>query len=141
MLCVSYFLQNSNKTWNHLHISDPNNVKIFADSLINSSQQNSSCNILDVAIDLGSTQTKFLSSSFLCNITECYCDCSCSSFDSYDDKPLNSVSLFMELINLSKLKVLYFEVEELSSLEHEASENCFKIQNSLQKNLYLRKYH
>ena len=137
MLCVSYFLQNSNKTWNHLHISDPNNVKIFADSLINSSQQNSSCNILDVAIDLGSTQTKFLSSSFLCNITECYCDCSCSSFDSYDDKPLNSVSLFMELINLSKLKVLVFKVEELSSLEHEASENCFKIQNSLQKNIVL----
>ena len=137
MLCVSYFLQNSNKTWNHLHISDPNNFKIFADSLINSSQQNSSCNILHVAIDLGSTQTKFLSSSFLCNITKCYCDCSYSSFDSYDDKPLHSVSLFMELINLSKLKVLYFEVEELSSLEHEASENCFKIQNSLQKNIVL----
>ena len=137
MLCVSYFLQNSNKAWNHLHISDPNNFKIFADSMINSSQQNSSCNILDVAIDLGSTQTKFLSSSFLCNITECYCDCSCSSFDSYDNKPLNSISLFMELINLSKLKVLYFEVEELSSLEHEASENCFKIQSSLQKNFIL----
>ena len=137
MLCVSYFLQNSNITWNHLHISDPNNVKIFADSLINSSQQNSSCNILDVAIDLGSTQIKFFSSSFLCNITECYCHCSCSSFDSYDNKPLNSVSLFMEMINLSKLKVLYFEVEELSSLEHEASENCFKIQSSLQKNIIL----
>ena len=137
MLCVSYFLQNSNKIWNHLHISDPNNVKIFADNLINSSQQNSSCNILDVAIDLGSTQTKFFSSSFLCNITECYCDCSCSSFDSYDDKPLNSVSLFMELINLSKLKVLCFEVKELSSLEHEATENCFKILNSLQKNIIL----
>ena len=137
MLCVSYFLQNSNKAWNHLHISDPNNVKIFADSLINSSQQNSSCNILDIAIDLGSTQTKFLSSSFLCNITECYCVCTCPGFDSYDDKPLNSVSLFMELINLSKLKVLYFEVKELSSLEHEASENCFKIQSSLQKNIIL----
>ena len=134
MLCVSYFLQNSNKAWNHLHISDPNNFKIFSDSLINSSQQNSSCNILDVAIDLGSTQTKFLSSSFLCNITECYCVCTCPGFNSCDDK---SISLFIELISLSKLKVLVFEVEELSSLEHEASENCLKIKNSIQKNCVL----
>ena len=134
MLCVSYFLQNSNKAWNHLHISDPNDFKIFADSLINSSQQNSSCNILDVAIDLGSTQTKFFSSSFLCNITECYCVCTCTGFDSCDDK---SISLFIELFSLSKLKVLVFEVEELSSLEHEASENCLKIKNSIQKNCVL----
>ena len=81
MLCVSYFLQNSNKAWNHLHISDimpigsnPTYLKVFANSLTNNStQQNSSCNILEIAFDLGSTQTKIFSSSFLCNITECYC--------------------------------------------------------------------
>ena len=142
MLCVSYFLQNSNKAWNHLHISDhlhilynPNSLTVFANSLTNNpTQQNSSCNILEIAIDLGSTQTKFFSSSFLCNITECYCDCSCSSFEAHDDK---SVPLLMELISLSKLKILHLHVLELFSSKHKVSENCFKLKHSLQNNFVL----
>ena len=62
MLCVSYFLENSNMALNHLHIADREQVKVFADSLTNNLQKKSTCNILQADIDLHTTQSKFLSS-------------------------------------------------------------------------------
>ena len=75
MLCISYFLQNSNMTWNYLHFGYSNQVKIFADSLIKNSQQSSTCNILHIRIVMiVNMPSEFWSSSFLCNVTECYFD-------------------------------------------------------------------
>ena len=44
----------------------------------------------------------------------------------------------MELLNLSKLKILVLKVNELFSSEQEASENCPKITQALQKNCILQ---
>ena len=44
----------------------------------------------------------------------------------------------MELISLSKLKILHYQVQELSSLKHKVSENCLKLKHSLQNNFVLQ---
>ena len=43
----------------------------------------------------------------------------------------------MELISLSKLKILHLHVLELFSSKHKVSENCFKLKHSLQNNFVL----
>ena len=131
MLCVSYFLQNSNMKWNHLHFADSELLKIFADSLLKHSQHNSTCNILDIEISsFYNIPSKFLCSSFLRNITECYCD--------YLYCIDTSTLLLMELLNLSKLKVLHFKSyfnNCHTSMDNKIFlEQCSKMKQSLQKN-------
>ena len=134
MLCVSFFLQNSNMKWNHLHFDDSKQLKIFADSLLNHSQHNSTCDILDIKIGNYNIPSKFWSSSFLCNITECYCDC---SIDFY-----NSVPVIMEFLNLSNLKVLHsiycFNYSATDVYNERFLEQCSKIKQSLQKNCVIQ---
>ena len=129
MLCVSYFLQNSNMKWNHLHFDESKQLEIFADSLLKHLQHNSTCNILEIRIGNCNIPSKFLSSSFLSNITECY-------FDYIKDFHI-SIFLLMELLNLSKLKVLHF-IYFLDTFQTDNKETfleqCSKIKQSLQKN-------
>ena len=125
MLCVSYFLLNSNMKWNHLHFSNSEQLKIFADSLLKHSQHNSTCNILEIEIGDHNIPSEVWSSSFLCNITECHCDFT----DNFDA----SILVLMELLNHSKLKVLNFENDFDFSQTNIDNEMCLKIKQSLQK--------
>ena len=125
MLCISYFLQNSNMTWNYLHFGYSDQVKIFADSLIKNSQQSSTCNILHIDSHDLNMPSEFWSSSFLCNVTECY----------YQNKT-NFCNHLLELLNLSKLKVLHYASPLCSFLFDTETflEQCSKIEQSLHKN-------
>ena len=134
MLCVSYFLRNSNMKWNHLHFDEPKQLKIFADSLLKHPQHNSTCNIFEIDIGEYNIPSKFWSSSFLCNITECYCD--------YSNNIHISILLLTELLKLSKLKVLhlrnYFSDPHTSIDYKMCLEQCSKIKESLQKNCVMQ---
>ena len=134
MLCVSYFLQNSNMKWNHLHFDESKQLEIFADSLLKHLQHNSTCNILEIRIGNYNIASKFLSSSFLSNITECY-------FDYLQDFYIGIVSL-TELLNLSKLKVLHFQyyldIPQTDIYKKTFLEQCSKIKESLQKNCVMQ---
>ena len=76
ILCLSYFLNNSNTSWNHLDLSDLNDqeVQILTNTLTNNSQQNQ-CKILQVMLYRTTDDSvyKLLKLSFLHNIQECYC--------------------------------------------------------------------
>ena len=123
MLCVSYFLQNSKMTWNHLHFTEPEQVKIFT-NLLENSQQSSTCIILNIQIYDLNISGEFLSSSFLCNIAEFYCT------------KFRSIFLLIELLKLSKLKVLHFNLYSIQTDTDSENdlEQCSKVKQSLQNN-------
>ena len=75
-LCLSYFLNNSNITWNHLHLGRLNEqkVQILTNTLTNNSQHNQ-CKILqvDYFYDVSMEQViKLFQLSFFHNIQQCY---------------------------------------------------------------------
>ena len=76
-LCLSYCINNSNTTWNHLHLGHkvPNqSLSVFTDGLTNTSLQ-TQCKRLEVGL-VGPTDEliyKLLQSSLLYNIQECFC--------------------------------------------------------------------
>ena len=125
MLCVSYFLLNSNMEWNHLHFHESQQLKIFADSVLKHSQHNSTCNILEIENCNYWIPIKFWCSSFLCNITEFY----------FNPREFGSIFPLTELLNLLKLKVLHFTSYLISGGDNVFFlEQCSKIKQSLQKN-------
>ena len=108
-LCLSYFLNNSNTSWNHLDLSEINGqqVQILTNTLTNNSQQNQ-CKILEVSLSFTTDDSvyKLLKLSFLHNIQECYCRLYLI--------PVNIRLLILQLLNLPLIKVLHlleFELE------------------------------
>ena len=75
-LCLSYCINNSNTTWNHLHLRDVSNqsLSVFTAGLTNNSLQ-TQCKRLEVGLSKPTDELihKLLQSSFLYNIQECYC--------------------------------------------------------------------
>ena len=82
-LCLSYCINNSNTTWNHLHLGDVSNqlgyvsnqsLSVFTAGLTNNSLQ-TQCKRLEVMLDELTDELihKLLQPSLLCNIQECYC--------------------------------------------------------------------
>ena len=76
ILCLSYFLNNSNTSWNHLDLSELNDqeLQILTNTLTNNSQQNQ-CKIIEVFLFQTTDDSvyKLLKLSFLHNIQEFYC--------------------------------------------------------------------
>ena len=79
-LCLSYCINNSKTTWNHLHLQlvlgVPNqSLSVFTDGLTNNSLQ-TQCKRLEVGLGGPTNELilKLLQSSLLYNIQECYCD-------------------------------------------------------------------
>ena len=103
ILCLSYFLNNSNISWNHLDLSELNDqkVQILTNTLTNNSQQNQ-CKILEVMSSFTNDDSvyKLLKVSFLHNIQEVYC-----TLDNSIQVDLCLVIL--QLLNLPLIKVLH----------------------------------
>ena len=75
-LCLSYCINNSNTTWNHLHLGNSSNqeLSVFTAGLTNNSLQ-TQCKRLEVWLDKPTDKLieNLLQSSLLYNIEECYC--------------------------------------------------------------------
>ena len=108
ILCLSYFLNNSNTSWNHLDLSLLNDqqVQILTNTLTNNSQQNQ-CKILQVKMYRTTDDSvyKLLKLSFLYNIQECYCK--------LFKIPVDLCLVILQLLNLPLIKVLHLLTERL----------------------------
>ena len=108
ILCLSYFFNNSNTSWNHLDLSELNDqkVQILTNTLTNNSQQNQ-CKILEVMLFKTTEDSvyKCLKPSFLHNIQECYC--------TLYDITVDVCLVILQLLNLPRIKVLHLFTEHL----------------------------
>ena len=99
ILCLSYFLNNSNTSWNHLDLSELNDqqVQILSNTLTNNSQQNQ-CNILEINLFETADDSVYKLSLFH-NIQECYFELC--------DIPVDHCLVILQLLNLPLIKVLH----------------------------------
>ena len=101
-LCLSYCINNSNTTWNHLHLGTVSNqeLSVFTAGLTNNSLQ-TQCKRLEVELYKPTDELihKLLQSSLLYNIQECYCEL---SFGQYVP-----CLVLLQFPNLPQLKILH----------------------------------
>ena len=102
-LCLSYCINNSNTTWNHLHLYHKSNqsLSVFTAGLTNNSLQ-TRCKRLEVELNEPTDELiihKLLQSSLLYNIQECYCV-------SYEGQYVPCLVL-LQFLNLPQLKILH----------------------------------
>ena len=108
-LCLSYCINNSNTTWNHLHLGDVSNqlgnvsnqsLSVFTAGLTNNSLQ-TQCKRLEVELG-GPTDElihKLLQPSLLYNIQECYCGLLVGQYV--------PCLVLLQFLNLPQLKILH----------------------------------
>ena len=105
-LCLSYCINNSNTTWNHLHLGDVFNqsLSVFTAGLTNNSLQ-TQCKRLEVVLVKPTDELihKLLQPSLLYNIQECYCLLSGSQYV--------PCLVLLQFLNLPQLKILHLEME------------------------------
>ena len=101
-LCLSYCINNSNTTWNHLHLGHVSNqeLSVFTAGLTNNSLH-IQCKRLEVWLDKPTDELiqNLLQSLFLYNIEECYCVL-------YKDRYVPCLVL-LQFLNLPQLKILH----------------------------------
>uniref|UniRef100_A0A1X7T3Z2 Uncharacterized protein n=1 Tax=Amphimedon queenslandica TaxID=400682 RepID=A0A1X7T3Z2_AMPQE len=101
-LCLSYCINNSNTTWNHLHLDRVSNqsLSVFTAGLTNNSLQ-IQCKRLEVWLDEPTDESihKLLQPSLLYNIQECYCVLSRRQYV--------LCLVLLEFLNLPQLKILH----------------------------------
>ena len=108
-LCLSYCINNSNTTWNHLHLEDVTNLlgyvsnqslSVFTAGLTNNSLQ-TQCKGLEVKLYEPTDELihKLLQSSLLYNIQECYCELSRGQYV--------PCLVLLQFLNLPQLKILH----------------------------------
>ena len=134
ILCLSYFLNNSNITWNHLDLRELNEqeVQILTNALTNNSQHNQ-CKILQVYLHKMSMEQviKLFQMSFFHNIQQCYI-----ILDSYQQDLL--YKLLLSLLQLHQLKILHLyllSTDPSSSITGQYSEltKCLEMNCTLQE--------
>ena len=116
ILCLSYFLNNSNTSWNHLDLGfllSDQEVQILTNTLTNDSQQNQ-CEILNVHLSFTTDHSvyRLLKLSFLHNIQECYCR--------LYETPVDLCRQILKLLKLPSIKVLHL-VTEYSTLKDDST--------------------
>ena len=105
-LCLSYCINNSNTTWNHLHLDHVSNqsLSVFTAGLTNNSLQ-TQCKRLEVRLVEPTDELihKLLQPSLLYNIQECYCELS------YGGQYVLCLVL-LQFLNLPQLKILHLRM-------------------------------
>ena len=108
-LCLSYCINNSNTTLNHLHLGTVSNLlgyvsnqslSVFTAGLTNNSLQ-TQCKRLEVELDQPTDELihKLLQPSLLYNIQECYCELSYGQYV--------PCLVLLQFLNLPQLKILH----------------------------------
>ena len=101
-LCLSYFMNNSNLTWNHLHLGyvDHKTLSVFTAGLTNNSLQTMRLEVM-LFVDNDELVHKFLQTSLVYNIQEFY---------SYMDPAQPS---YIHLFRLLKLKIIHLVLKNI----------------------------
>ena len=107
-LCLSYCINNSNTTWNHLHLDYmyvPNqSLSVFTAGLTNNSLQ-TQCKRLEAVLNRPTDELihKLLRPSLLYNIQECYCELSSGQYV--------PCLVLLQFLNLPQLKILQYRMD------------------------------
>ena len=133
ILCLSYSLNNSNITWNHLDLGRLNEqeVQILTNTLTNNSQHNQ-CKILQVYLFLVSMEQviKLFQLSFFHNIQQCYI-----TLDSLQQELL--YKFLLSLLQLNQLKILHllllFAYPSSTTGQYSELRKCLEMNCTLQE--------
>ena len=101
-LCLSYFISNSNITWNHLHFETLYHldISVFTAGLTNAVK----CKRMEILLHFPFSQSfKLFQPSFLHNIEECYCVL-------YRNQYFSTLVL-LQFLNLPQLRILHLIIE------------------------------
>ena len=135
-LCLSYCINSSNTTWNHLHLGTVSNqeLSVFTAGLTNNSLQ-TQCIRLEVEFDRSKDELihKLLQSSLLYNIQECYC---VLSEGQYMYVPC---LVLLQFLNLPQLKILHIRMDHPTiptvdyTDKYTELEKCIEMNSTLQE--------
>ena len=135
-LCLSYCINNSNTTWNHLHLGDVSNqpLSVFTAGLTNNSLQ-THCKRLEVMLDEPTDELihKLLQSSLLYNIQECYWEL---SFGQYVP-----CLVLLQFLNLPQLKILHLIMyrHTITTVDNTYyTDKCTELENCIEMNSTLQ---
>ena len=140
ILCLGFFLNNSNITWNYLDLGTLYRQKIQL--LTNTLMNHIKCKRLEIRVWLQDSDQKAIKllvtlfqSSFYHNLQECYI-----TFDSRAPQDISDVTLvLLHLIKLQHLKILHFKIIYWERLNDE--ENYIQIDkrilSELEESLYI----
>ena len=132
-LCLSYFINNSNTTWNHLHLGTVTNqtLSVFTTGLTNNSQE-TMCKRLEVKLDDPTNEliNTLLQPSLLHNIQECYCELKSGHY-------FPCLTL-LQFLNLPQLKVMHLIMTSPSTPTVDDTHNTAELEKCIEMNKTLQ---
>ena len=122
-LCLSYFMNNSSSTWNHLHlegVGDQQTLSVFTAGLTNNSVQTMRLGVV-LLVDNDEIVHTFLQTSLIYNIQEFHCEM----------KPVQPS--YIHLFRLPKLKILHLELRNIDDkfTDFNELEKCIEMNSSI----------
>ena len=136
-LCLSYCINNSNTTWNHLHLGHVSNqsLSVFTAGLTNNSLQ-TQCKRLEVKLAKPTDKLthKLLQPSLLYNIQECYCELNKGQYI--------PCLVLLQFLNLPQLKILHFIMESptIPTIDNAyyTADKCIELEKCIELNSTLQ---
>ena len=135
-LCLSYCINNSNTTWNHLHLGTVSNqsLSVFTPGLTNNSLQ-TQCKRLEVKLDEPTDELihKLLQLSLLYNIQECYCGLVYGQYV--------PCLVLLQFLNLPQLKILHLimDLPTIPTVDNTYyTDKCTELENCIEMNSTLQ---
>ena len=134
-LCLSYCINNSNTTWNHLHLARIFNqeLSVFTAGLTNNSLQ-TQCKRLELRRWLYNPTNelidKLLQSSLLCNIQECYCGLKSGQYV--------PCLVLLQFLNLPQLKILHLIMKQPTIPTAYYTDKCTELEKKIEKDSTLK---
>ena len=136
-LCLSYCINNSNTTWNHLHLYHVSNqsLSVFTAGLTNNSLQ-TQCKRLEVMLGEPTDELihKLLQPSLLYNIQECYCVLR------YNGQYVPCL-VMLQFLNLPQLKILHLGMDHPTILTVDNTyytDKCTELEKCIEMNSTLQ---
>ena len=132
-LCLSYCINNSNTTWNKLHLGTVFNqeLSVFTAGLTNNSLQ---CKRLEIELyePTDDLMHKLLQSSLLYNIQECYCE--------LHDGQYVPCLVLLQFLNLPQLKILHLIMEQptILTVDNTYTDKCTELEKCIKMNSTLQ---
>ena len=137
-LCFSYFINNSNTTWNQLHLvlSNEQHQQLAAFTRDHQPTNNIQCKALKLSL-LGGCSNKLIHNLaqqlLLCNVQELHC----ILYIAIDFGNITHDFVLLEVLKLPHLKILYFKEEMTSG----GTDNCSELEKCLETKLTLKELH
>uniref|UniRef100_A0A1X7VNQ8 NACHT domain-containing protein n=1 Tax=Amphimedon queenslandica TaxID=400682 RepID=A0A1X7VNQ8_AMPQE len=131
-LCLAYFINNSNTTWNHLHLGNVSKhaVSVFTAGLTNNSLHvvQTQCKILEVKLDDPTNELmhKLLQLSLLDNIQECYCELVSGQYV--------SCLVLLQFLNLHQLRILHLTMTDTPTVGNVYTNKCVELEKRIEMN-------